>query len=166
MLLSIDDATPNCQSPTLPRVWGFFASAPGIGSSGNRHNPNEVMEDDEGLRIDKFLWFTRLFASRSSAIQACQSGLVTIHSHPVKPSRIIQAGCVFEIRDESKVRTFRIEALPPQRVSASKVEQYMRNLDERPCPESQDSLRHFSRPVLPWSVPSRRGLKIISSFMA
>ncbi|HOO92560.1 MAG TPA: RNA-binding S4 domain-containing protein [Opitutales bacterium] len=124
------------------------------------------MEDAEVLRIDKFLWFTRLFASRSNAIHACQSGRITIHGHAAKPSRIIQPGCTFDIIDDERVRTFRVTAIPSQRLPASNVGLFLECLGETPSQDRQDNIRHFSRSTHTWGVPSRRGLKIISSFLS
>jgi ribosome-associated heat shock protein Hsp15 len=45
--------------------------------------------DRPGLRIDKWLWFARLFKSRSQATDAVAGGLVHVNGERVKPSRVI-----------------------------------------------------------------------------
>ncbi len=45
-----------------------------------------------GLRIDKWLWCTRFFKSRSQATQAVTGGLVHVGGDRVKPSRMVHVG--------------------------------------------------------------------------
>jgi ribosome-associated heat shock protein Hsp15 len=45
-----------------------------------------------GLRIDKWLWFTRFFKTRSEATNAVTGGLVHVEDERVKPSRPVRAG--------------------------------------------------------------------------
>ena len=44
----------------------------------------------EGLRVDKWLWFTRFFKSRSLATDAVAGGLVHVNGERVKPSRALR----------------------------------------------------------------------------
>ena len=54
------------------------------------------------MRIDKWLWATRVFKTRSLATDQCKLGRVTIKGMNVKPSRLIKAGDVIAIREQSK----------------------------------------------------------------
>jgi ribosome-associated heat shock protein Hsp15 len=45
-----------------------------------------------GLRIDKWLWFTRFFKTRSEATTAVTGGLVHVDDERVKPSRPVRSG--------------------------------------------------------------------------
>jgi ribosome-associated heat shock protein Hsp15 len=42
------------------------------------------------LRIDKWLWFTRFFKSRSQATEAVAGGLVHVNGERVKPARCVR----------------------------------------------------------------------------
>jgi ribosome-associated heat shock protein Hsp15 len=44
------------------------------------------------LRVDKWLWFTRFFKSRSQATEAVTGGLVHVNDERTKPSRELRAG--------------------------------------------------------------------------
>ena len=43
-------------------------------------------------RIDKWLWASRIFKTRTIAAEACKKGRVSINGTQVKPSRMIKAG--------------------------------------------------------------------------
>ena len=56
---------------------------------------------ESGLRIDKWLWCTRFFKSRSQATAAVAGGLVHVNGERVKPSRPVHVDDRIEItRDE------------------------------------------------------------------
>ena len=44
------------------------------------------------VRIDKWMWATRIFKTRSIAADACKKGRVMIGGVNVKPSRMIKVG--------------------------------------------------------------------------
>jgi ribosome-associated heat shock protein Hsp15 len=48
--------------------------------------------DAEPMRIDRWLFFVRLFKSRSLASEAVTGGKVHVNAERVKPSRVVRAG--------------------------------------------------------------------------
>jgi ribosome-associated heat shock protein Hsp15 len=76
------------------------------------------------LRIDKWLWFTRFFKSRSQATDAVAGGLVHVNDERVKASREIRAGDHLVItRDEVRFEVVVI-GIPKRRGPAAEAAAY------------------------------------------
>jgi ribosome-associated heat shock protein Hsp15 len=57
-----------------------------------------MSEDHETLRIDKWLWAARFFKTRSLAVDAVESGKVTMDEARIKPAKAIGVGDMLVIR--------------------------------------------------------------------
>ncbi len=69
-----------------------------------------------GLRIDKFLWFVRLFRTRSAAQALAEAGHIRIDGRPIDRAHCpVRVGNVLSFALHDQVRVIRIEALPPRR---------------------------------------------------
>lgn len=80
------------------------------------------------IRVDKWLWATRVFKTRSLATDACKLGRVTIGGMNVKPSRTVKPGDVIEVRKPPITLTLRVVAITNNRVGAKLVPNYVENL--------------------------------------
>ncbi len=82
----------------------------------------------EQLRIDKWLHHTRVFKTRTLAAQACTKGNVRIHGQPVKPARPVRTGDALEVQCDDLRLDLRVRGLPPQRVGAPRVPEFLEDL--------------------------------------
>lgn len=73
------------------------------------------MAKDE-VRIDKFMWATRIFKTRTIATEACKKGRVMLDGVAVKPSRMIKVGDVIQVRKPPVTYSFRVLALSENRM--------------------------------------------------
>lgn len=83
------------------------------------------------VRIDKWLWATRIFKTRTIATDACKLGRVTISGMNVKPSRLIKAGDVIAVKKPPITYTFEVLDVLQNRVGAKLVPNYLRNITSR-----------------------------------
>lgn len=84
---------------------------------------------DQGeVRIDKWLWATRVFKTRTQAREACMGGHVKVDEKKVKPSRSLRAGEVVRIQLPDITRTVRVKDVTENRVGAKLVENYQEDL--------------------------------------
>ena len=72
----------------------------------------------EEARIDKWLWASRIFKTRSIAADACKNGRVTVGNVTVKPSRMVKVGETVSVRKPPITYSFRILKTIEQRVGA------------------------------------------------
>ena len=78
-------------------------------------------------RIDKWLWFVRIFKTRSQATSACKKGQVWVNGEPAKSSKTIQAGDMVRVKKPPVMYTFRVSGIPGSRVSAKLAPDYVEN---------------------------------------
>ena len=86
-------------------------------------NPNESeVEGREGggtsLRIDRWLWCTRLFKSRSLAADAVGGGKVQVNGRRVKPAQAVRVGDQVSITRTGFAFECQVLKLPDRRGSA------------------------------------------------
>ena len=80
------------------------------------------------VRIDKWLWATRIFKSRTIAVEACKKGRISINGTTIKPSRMIKAGETIDVRKPPITYSFKVLALIDKRVGAKLVPEYLENV--------------------------------------
>lgn len=59
---------------------------------------NHEPQQENAVRIDKWLWAARFFKTRALAAAAVSGGHVQVGGSRVKPSRNVQVGCRLQIR--------------------------------------------------------------------
>ena len=89
------------------------------------------------VRIDKWMWATRIFKTRSVAADAYKKGRVMMSGVAVKPSRMVKVGDVIQVRKPPVTFSFKVLELAQNRMGAKLVPQYMENVTP---PEQYESL--------------------------
>lgn len=100
-----------------------------------------MLNDDNQPRIDKFLWFVRIFKTRSLATEACKKGRIIINNTAVKPSRIVKIGEIINVKRLPVVYTYSVKGFPKSRISPKLVEIFIEDMtspDELKKLEMQD----------------------------
>lgn len=79
-------------------------------------------------RIDKWLWSVRIYKTRSVAATAIKNSRVRIGDTIAKPSLPVKEGDVVKVRKPPVTYSFRVIGIPPSRVGAKLVPQFLENI--------------------------------------
>jgi ribosome-associated heat shock protein Hsp15 len=80
------------------------------------------------VRLDKLLWSLQVFKTRPLATAACRTGRVTIGEFAAKPGRDVHVGEVLVVRGGGLTRTLQVRALPPSRLGAKQLPDFVADL--------------------------------------
>ena len=84
----------------------------------------------ETARLDKWLWASRIFKTRSIAADACKNGRVTKDGVTVKPSRTVKAGEVISVKKPPITYSFKILNAIENRVGAKLISEVYENVTD------------------------------------
>ena len=76
-------------------------------------------------RIDKWLWASRIFKTRTIAAEACKKGRVSING---KPSRMIKPGEVIQVKKPPVTYSFKVLQAIEKRIGAKLVPEILENV--------------------------------------
>ncbi len=86
----------------------------------------------EGLRLDKWLFFARVFKSRAIAVERIEAGGVRVNDQPCnKPGKLVRPGDRVVVSAFGHVRALEITALGQRRGPAFEAEGLYHDLDEQ-----------------------------------
>ena len=87
-----------------------------------------MAEEDNIVRMDKWLWAARLFKTRSLAADAIKGGKVKVDGNPVKPSREVKEGDIIQVQIEQLHKVVQVKTVIKNRVSAKQVPEVYNDL--------------------------------------
>ena len=94
------------------------------------------------MRVDKFLWCTRYYKTRSIATQACKKGAVRINDAAVKPSRDVYPGDNVTLRKNQINYSLRVIEVPKSRVGPKLVDLYRVDTTPKEAFQQQELLKY------------------------
>jgi len=94
------------------------------------------------MRIDKFLWCTRYFKTRSIATEACKKGHIKLNGTNVKPSKDVFTGEKLSIKKNQINYEIIVLDIPKNRVGAKLVDLYRKDITPEAAFENQELLKY------------------------
>ena len=80
------------------------------------------------VRVDKWLWATRIYKTRTIALEECKKNRITVNDTVAKPSRMVKAGDIVQVRKPPITYSFKVLDVTSNRVGAKLVPQYLKNI--------------------------------------
>jgi ribosome-associated heat shock protein Hsp15 len=113
----------------------------------------------DGHRLDKWLWHTRFYKTRSLATAAINGGKVHLNAERVKPAHRVRVGDRLSLSLEGVVAEFEIKGLPLRRGPAPEAQTHYletaESAERRTQLREQQRLARLSRPR-PEGRPDKR----------
>ncbi len=94
------------------------------------------------MRIDKYLWCTRYFKTRSIATEACKKGHIKLNGSNVKPSKDIFSSEKLTIRKNQINYEIIVLGIPKSRVGAKLVDLYRKDITPQEAFDNQELLKY------------------------
>lgn len=91
---------------------------------------SKATDDEQGVRVDKWLWAARFFKTRRLATEAIQGGKVLLNGSRAKPSKIIKEGAEVRITQNGFERVFIVKAVSDKRGPAPVAQQLYEETEE------------------------------------
>lgn len=90
------------------------------------------------MRIDKFLWATRFFKSRSLAAISCKRGNIKLNGIKAKASKEVYISDKILVRKNQIFYNIMIIDLPNNRISNKKISNYYKNIETQEMKEKKN----------------------------
>lgn len=113
----------------------------------------------QDLRIDKWLWFTRFFKSRSQATEAVAGGLVHLNGERVKPARGVRVDDRLVITREQMRIEVVVTGLPQRRGPAPQAREFYVETPQSVALRAQQ--REQVRAAAPQGRPDKHARRIL-----
>ena len=102
-----------------------------------------MAEEENIVRMDKWLWAARLFKTRSLAADAIKGGKVKIDGIPVKPSREVKEGDIIQVQIDQLHKIVEVKTVVKNRVSAKQVPEVYNDLTPKEEYERIEFMRAY-----------------------
>ena len=125
-------------------------------------------EQNEVVRLDKWLWAARFYKTRSLATEAIKGGKVHLNNQRVKPSHHAEVGHTVRIKKESIEQTVIIKQLSakrgPAKVAQTLYEETQESIERREKQLQERKAMMASMPQFQSRRPSKKERRKIIQF--
>ncbi|WP_340620016.1 ribosome-associated heat shock protein Hsp15 [Xenorhabdus siamensis] len=87
-------------------------------------------DNDQAVRLDKWLWAARFYKTRSIAREMIDGGKVHYNGQRSKPSKLVELNATIKLRQGNDEKTVTVLALHGQRRNATEAQQLYQETEE------------------------------------
>lgn len=126
-----------------------------------------MTDENEKLRIDKWLWAARFFKTRSIAVDAVESGKVLVNGLRAKPAKTVGIGDMLEIRAGKYRYEVEVLGISNKRGGAPEAQKLYRETDDSRAKREAIAAELRAQPQPLWKGrPTKRERRKIENFKA
>ena len=96
------------------------------------------MAEKNTTRIDKWMWYVRIYKTRSISTEACVGGKVKIAGATIKASQVIRQGDIIQVRKGVVKFEYKVLKITEKRMGAKMITDYMKDITPK---EELDKLK-------------------------
>jgi len=122
-------------------------------------------DDDNKVRLDKWLWAARFFKTRSLATDAIEGGKVHVENQRVKPSRIVQLNQKITIQIGLVEKTIIVRGISTQRRPFSEASQLYEETPESISKREELKEQRQFEPQMSSGRPTKKDRRLIHQFI-
>jgi len=122
-------------------------------------------DDDNKVRLDKWLWAARFFKTRSLATDAIEGGKVHVENQRVKPSRIVQLNQQITIQICLVEKTIIVRGISTQRRPFNEASQLYEETPESITKREQLKEQRQFEPQMSNGRPTKKDRRLIHQFI-
>ena len=110
-------------------------------------------EEDNVIRLDKWLWAARFYKTRSIAKEMIDGGKVHYNGQRSKPNKTVEVGAIIKLRQGNDEKEIKVTALSAQRRGAPEAQLLYQETEQ--SVEKRDKLK-LARKINAMPHPDRR----------
>ena len=110
-------------------------------------------EEDNVIRLDKWLWAARFYKTRSIAKEMIDGGKVHYNGQRSKPNKTVEVGAIIKLRQGNDEKEIKVTALSAQRRGAPEAQLLYQESEKRV--EKREKLK-LARKINAMPHPDRR----------
>lgn len=91
----------------------------------------------DAVRLDRWLWATRFYKSRTLAAEVCDGGKVEVNGHTAKPHKLVRVNDMVTFTHPSGLKELKVLALAERRGPATEARLLYEDLSPPPPPREE-----------------------------
>lgn len=112
--------------------------------------------NDDAVRLDKWLWAARFYKTRSIAKEMIDGGKVHYNGQRTKPNKSVEIGAMIKLRQGNDEKEIKVTALSDQRRGAAEAQQLYIETEQSIQQREKNALARKTSPIFSEHRPNKK----------